>query len=175
MGSSQPRPEVLDPFRAAARDPARLAEANINPATGLANDYLNHFNEAIMALEMVATAPECVEHLLDWRPVTYREHFEASRLRHRELAISAYEVAEHAARSKLNRLTTAMHGGLVAIREALRANPSPPEIAAMAEQAAVELRRLVARASAVINGTDMTEETAAESNAQAAVDALMDR
>ena len=31
---------------------------NINAATGLATDYLNHFNEAIMLLEMLASAPE---------------------------------------------------------------------------------------------------------------------
>ena len=31
-----------------ALDPARLAAANINPKTGLASDYLNHFSEAIM-------------------------------------------------------------------------------------------------------------------------------
>ena len=32
----------------------RLADANINPVTGLATDYLNHFNEAIMLLEMLS-------------------------------------------------------------------------------------------------------------------------
>jgi len=32
---------------------AELLAANINPRTGLATDYLNHFNEAIMLLEMI--------------------------------------------------------------------------------------------------------------------------
>ena len=31
----------------AAPDPAQLKLANINPATGLANDYLDHFDEAV--------------------------------------------------------------------------------------------------------------------------------
>ena len=33
--------------RRADRTEARLADANINPRTGLATDYLNHFNEAV--------------------------------------------------------------------------------------------------------------------------------
>ena len=42
----------------------RLADANINPATGLATDYLNHFNEAIMLLEMLSSCPECRDDFL---------------------------------------------------------------------------------------------------------------
>ena len=55
----------------------RLADANINPATGLATDYLNHFNEAIMLLEMPSSCPECRDDFLGWRPLSYREHFES--------------------------------------------------------------------------------------------------
>jgi hypothetical protein len=174
MSSSLPRPRAGQ-ATAAAIDPAELAQANINPATGLANDYLNHFNEAIMTLDMLAIVPEGVEDLLAWRPMTYREHFEASKLKHRALAISAYDTAEHDARRKLNQLAAAMNGGLVAIREALRANPSPPATAAMAQQAAAELKRLVARASAVINGNQATPESVPGNDAQAEIDALLDR
>lgn len=39
----------------------RLRVANINPRTGLATDYLNHFNEAVMLLEMVPDMPECAK------------------------------------------------------------------------------------------------------------------
>ena len=55
-----------------ALDPARLAAANINPKTGLASDYLNHFNEAIMLLEMLASCPECVDDFRAWKPMSYR-------------------------------------------------------------------------------------------------------
>ena len=40
------------------RDRAELQAANINPRTGLATDYLNHFNEAVMLLEMIPAYPE---------------------------------------------------------------------------------------------------------------------
>jgi hypothetical protein len=57
---------------------AQLRAANINPRTGLATDYLNHFNEAIMLLEMIPDMPECAEDFLGWQPLSYREHFTAS-------------------------------------------------------------------------------------------------
>ena len=61
------------------------------PAPGLATDYLNHFNEAIMLLEMVPDMPECAEDFLTWTPLSYAEHFWASNFKARDLAIEAYE------------------------------------------------------------------------------------
>ena len=57
----------------------QLRAANINPRSGLATDYLNHFNEAIMLLEMVPDMPECAEDFLTWTPLSYAEHFWADR------------------------------------------------------------------------------------------------
>jgi hypothetical protein len=56
-------------------------DAQINPFTGLATDYLNHFNEAIMLLEMLPRSPDCRNDLLGWRPMSYREHFANSRFK----------------------------------------------------------------------------------------------
>src|SRR3569833_2650624 len=72
----------------------RLRVANINPRTGLATDYLNHFNEAVMLLEMVPDMPECAEDFLTWSPLSYDEHFTASNFKARDLAIEAYEKAD---------------------------------------------------------------------------------
>ena len=44
---------------------AQLKAANINPRTGLATDYLNHFNEAIMLLEMIPDIPESAEDFMN--------------------------------------------------------------------------------------------------------------
>src|SRR5450830_1377187 len=73
---------------------AQLRAANINPRTGLATDYMNHFNEAIMLLEMLSSCPDCRDDFLGWRPMSYREHFEASRFKGRVLAIAAYDAAD---------------------------------------------------------------------------------
>ncbi len=89
-------------------DRACWSNANINPRTGLATEYLNHFNEAVMLLKLLPTCPECLEEFLAWRPLSYREHFARSRLQCRDLAIAAYETAEPAARDSLDALATAM-------------------------------------------------------------------
>src|SRR3954465_6650600 len=92
-----------------------LRGANINPRTGLATDYLNHFNEAIMLLEMIPDMPDCAADFLRWRPLSYREHFAASSFRARELAIVAYDSADPALRSEFDRLTGAMTSILTAV------------------------------------------------------------
>ena len=99
-----------------ADDDARLCAAHINPDTGLATDYLNHFNEAIMLLEMLDACPDCAEDFLAWRPMSYREHFEASRFKGRELAIAAYDAAAPDARDGLDALTATMTVVLEATR-----------------------------------------------------------
>jgi hypothetical protein len=164
------------PTAGSGLDAEALAHANINPITGLATDYLNHFNEAIMLLEMLSTMPDCVEDFLAWRPMSYHEHFEASHFKARELAIAAYDIANPAARARLDELAEAMNAILQATREALTLQISPQDAGPLAAQAAGWLRPLVARAGAVINGHQIcpVEETDGEAP-QAAIDALFER
>ena len=159
---------TIPPQRAEVIDPARLAEANINPRTGLSTDYLNHFNEAIMLLEMLPVAPECRDDFLAWQPMSYSEHFAASTFKHRDLAISAYDAANPVIRRELDTLADTMTEVLIAIREAM--DSAPPSRAAdmLAERAVAWLKPLIARAGAVINGADIAGEAP-----QATVDALM--
>ena len=98
---------AIKPASGLGVDRARLIEANINPVTGLATDYLNHFNEAIMLLEMLPMAPECKEDFLAWAPMSYCEHFAASRFRQRDLAIAVYGQADPALRRGSTSLPTA--------------------------------------------------------------------
>src|SRR5437763_10678012 len=84
---------------------AKLRAANINPRTGLATDYLNHFNEAIMLLEMIPDMPECAEDFLTWSPLSYCEHFMASNFRARDLAIEAYDTADATIRAEFDNVT----------------------------------------------------------------------
>src|SRR3954454_19980385 len=81
-----------------AIDPARLEAANINPKTGLASDYLNHFNEAIMLLDLLPTMAECIVELIGWDPLEYPQYFATEPFKDKELAIRAYEVSEATAR-----------------------------------------------------------------------------
>jgi hypothetical protein len=150
------------------------ANANINPRTGLATDYLNHFNEAIMLLEMLSICPECLEDFMAWRPVNYRYHFAGSRFAGRDLAIAAYESAEPSLRESLDALTAAMTALLQATRAALQIGLPSEATCQLASRAVTCLKPLVARAGAVINGEVETDRTY-PSVPQAMVDKLMER
>jgi hypothetical protein len=149
-----------------------LIDANINPATGLATDYLNHFNEAIMLLEMLSSCPDCRDDFLGWRPMSYREHFEVSRFRGRDMAIAAYDSADPNLRGCLDTLAGAMTAVLEATRAAMGADMPPDAAGALAARVAAWLRPLVARAGALINGE---ADTGAPATPQAVVDGLMKR
>jgi hypothetical protein len=169
--SARPLPSA-SPAERLGVDPARLAESNINPSTGLATDFLNHFNEAIMLLEMLPMAPECKDDFLAWQPMTYREHFEASRLKQRKLAIAAYEVADPVVRAKVERIFDKMNKVLIATRDGIAGGLSVEESGELAAEVAWRLKPMVAEASALIN--DEPAEECVQATAQAAVDALFD-
>jgi hypothetical protein len=131
---------------------AQLRAANINPRTGLATDYLNHFNEAIMLLEMIPDMPECAEDFLGWNPLSYREHFTASNLKARDLAIAAYDSADANIRAEFDNITTAMTSILTAVSAAMLEASQDKTRAALAEQATGWVKPLVALAGGIING-----------------------
>ena len=131
---------------------AQLHAANINPRTGLATDYLNHFNEAIMLLEMIPDMPECAEDFLLWYPLSYREHFMASHFKTRELAIEAYEAADAVIRSEFDNITITMTSILSAVSKAMREVNQDKTRATLAEQATGWVKPLVALAGGIING-----------------------
>src|SRR5450432_299116 len=99
-----PQPTSLDREARAAQ----LRAANINPRTGLATDYLNHFNEAIMLLEMIPDMPDCAQDFLDWKPLSYPEHFQVSNFKGRDLAVEAYASADPGIRAEFDSVTEMM-------------------------------------------------------------------
>jgi hypothetical protein len=131
---------------------AKLRAANINPRTGLATDYLNHFNEAIMLLEMVPDMPECAEDFLTWYPLSYREHFMASNFKARDLAIEAYDSADAGIRTEFDNITSAMTSILTAVGAAMREARQDKTRATLAEQATGWVKPLVTLAGGIING-----------------------
>src|SRR6201981_1372263 len=133
------------------RSAARRA-ANINPQTGLATDYLNHFNEAIMLLEMIPDIPECSEDFLQWTPPSYAEHFTASNFKARDLAISAYESADPDIRAEFDQMADTMTSILREVISAMREATQDTTKGRLAEQAIGWLKPLVAAAGGVING-----------------------
>lgn len=146
--SSTPHPPGPDGEARAAQ----LRAANINPRTGLATDYLNHFNEAIMLLEMIPDIPECAEDFLLWCPLSYREHFTASNFKARDLAIAAYDSADVGIRTEFDNITSAMTSILSAVGAAMREVQQDKTRSTLAEQAIGWVKPLVTLAGGIING-----------------------
>jgi hypothetical protein len=156
-------------------DAYRMADANINPLTGLSTDYLNHFNEAIMLLEMLPQVPDCALDFFAWEPMTYSEHFAASRLKERDTTISAYEYADPKFRQGLDTLSNTMTAILTATRDAMQSGLPPHDTDRVARRALEWLKPLVARAGAVINGAEGALKDHDAAQPQDMVDALMRR
>ncbi len=135
-------------------NPEALAAANINPRTGLATDYLNHFNEAIMLLEMIPDMPDCFELFLEWEPRTYDEHFRASNFKSKELAIAAYHAAELSVRSEFETVVATMTSIILAVGAAMREATQDQTRAKLASQATDWIKPLISIAGGVINGRE---------------------
>ena len=150
--------EVTGPEAAAWAE--RLRVANINPRTGLATDYLNHFNEAVMLLEMIPDMPECAEDFLTWTPLSYAEHFTASNFKARDLAIEAYEKADPAVRAQFDHITDTMTSILTAVGSAMREVTQDKTRMRLAEQTTLWVKPLIAACGGIINGgTEADVET----------------
>ncbi|QEX24343.1 hypothetical protein FRZ61_42840 [Hypericibacter adhaerens] len=158
----------------AAADPharlrAKLAETPIHPKSFLATDYLNHFNEPAMLLEILADSPECLEDLAAWKPLSYADHFRASGLSYAELAIEAYRLSPTPFRIGFELVVAEMNalvaGAIKQARDAIEKN-DPEAFAAIATDAQ-RLQELVAEAGGIVQGEPSRRVT------QAAIDALM--
>ncbi len=146
--------------------PAELVAANINPQTGLATDYLNHFNEAVMLLDMIPDMPDCALDFMAWRPLSYAEHFTASHFAARDLAIATYEAADSDVRGTFDALTGAMTTLLLEVGKAMRDVRHESSRAMLAGQAAGWLRPMVRQAGSVINGVAVQDD-------RSGIDAIM--
>jgi hypothetical protein len=147
---------------------------NINPVTGLSTDYLNHFTEAIMLLELLPADPGCAADFLAWEPKNYREHFAVSHFSNRDAVIAAYEAADPELSRSLDMLADLMNTLLLATRMAISANPAAAKSRALAHRSAIVLKPIVTRVSALINGTAPGLSNR-DSVPQAAIDAMFRR
>lgn len=178
MRSPNAANRAADHVASAHRAASSLAQGgvDINPDTGLCTDYLNHFNEAIMVLEMLFAVPEVIDEFLAWKPRNYLEHFAVSNFKNRAAVLAAYQGADPATREALDALADTMNAMLSATRDVIRTGNSASAAAALAKNAVTRLKPLVARAGMVINGRMAERKNNTEAGTpQAAVDALLQR
>lgn len=160
---SKPAPPAPAPATSGAPGP------KINPATGLSTDYLNHFTEAVMALEMIDGMPDCLDDVRAWRPKTYVQHFAGSRFSNRDAVIAAYRKAEPALRKALERNFDALNATLTTACGFVLRHAGTPEASAMTRRALDRIAPLLDETANLINGQ------AAGTRPQATIDAMFAR
>lgn len=132
-----------------------VAGKNISEKTLLATDYLNHFNEIIMMLEMVPMMLDCFDDAKSWQPKSYSEHFLTSCFTDKELAVLAYENAPDRYRipfdDTIEDMDRRVLGGLGKI-QALILSGDTAALELLIGDLCGGLRELVDRASAIIHG-----------------------
>jgi hypothetical protein len=149
----------------------RLVEGkNINGSSLLATDYLNHFNEVVMLLEMAPDMPEILEDAREWQPLSYCQHFAQSTFSDRELAIWAYENAPLDVIRPFEQLVLRVDReikGAIDNIEAKAPNVTADHLRTIVGDHLKIIKRLLEKIAAIING-------ATPPNSQAAIDALIE-
>jgi hypothetical protein len=164
---AQSRPAASLPLNTGESGPA------INPVTGLSTDYLNHFAEVVMVLEMSTASPECLNDLRQWRPKTYVEHFAGSRFKNRDAVIAAYRNASPAIREAIDGTAETLNQALVKTRDIVLRQRAKPETAKAVESMLAWLKPLISRTAAVING--LAPDVADWPSPQTSVDVIFKR
>ena len=139
----------------------RIKGTNIDERTLLATDYLNHFNEIVMLVELVPDMPELFSEARQWQPKSYQDHFRDSSFTEKELAITAYNHVQPEYREpfeetigRMNRLV----GKSLAEIEIAIADGSADRLRDLATTASRRLQKLIDVASAIIHGSAPTME-----------------
>jgi hypothetical protein len=147
----------------------------VNPASGLANDYLNIYNEVVMLIEALPTMPEAIEDIQAWRPVTYQEYFSKSILPGSQNALDAYARLDSAFKKEfddvLAELDRCATGSVVAIRRHFRikGDQDPEGLETICHRHGASLREVLQRAQNIVDHGQVS----AEEHAQRRADRLL--
>ncbi len=137
---------------------ARVDGTNISAQTLLATDYLNHFNEIVMLLDMVPDMPDMIEECKMWAPKSYVEHFADSSFKDKQLAIEAYDRVPGKFRrpfeETLNQLNTLILGGVAKLEEEIVAGSDPGLVTEHVKAISRASQALMDCANAIIHGSD---------------------
>ncbi|MEJ2122963.1 MAG: hypothetical protein P8Z76_20170 [Alphaproteobacteria bacterium] len=165
---------------------AHTEDTNVNPQTLLTTDYLNHFNEIIMLLELVPSAPsQFTAELAGWEHESYEEHFTHSGFRDKELAIAGYRNAPEDVRRAFDLSIADLEKEMVMVLQKLQEKIGCGDTEAvnnLCSETIPRLQELLRISAGIVNGgvpscTDDSADAAAKSeakNAQSEVDAIFD-
>ncbi len=153
-----PDPERFDQVSSLLGRPRAPRDANpdvpaADPADreGLSTDYLNHFSEILMLIEMAPFDSSIVAELSAWRPIGYREYFLKSPLRRAASAIEAYDALTPEHRTAFANTIQALDKLAAAAILALQPPCHSQNVVLIGEVIGPAIRRLIDRAAAFLN------------------------
>jgi hypothetical protein len=154
-----------------------VEETTINGTTLLSTDYLNHFNEIVMMLELAVEMPDILAEMDAWQPKTYARHFLDSGFSHKELAVAAYDHAPTEYRGPFDRSIAEIERMVAEAAPRARARLASADREAAGHEVLAmtgDIRRMIERASAIINGARVEDLDAGRDRVmeQSDIDAL---
>jgi hypothetical protein len=152
-----------------------VSDGAVPPAcAGLSNDFLNHYSEVLMLIEMAASDPDVGAELMDWRPMSYPAYFAASALRRASEALAAYDALPDDRRQAFERLVAAMDTLATMATFALQPPSEGGSAGVVVDETAPALRALIAKAGVFLNsgGLDLAPEGESEET-QAVIDRII--
>lgn len=141
----------------------RVRGANISAKTLLATDYLNHFNEIAMLVEMVPDMPDMIDDCKAWRPKGYCEHFRDSGFSDGDLAIEAYGHVPSKFRIPLEATIDQMDAVVASALERIAAaceSGDEPRLRHDCMASVEMMRRIIQVANGIVHGTAEVMEQA---------------
>ena len=134
------------------------AAALVNPASGLANEYLNHFNEILLMIEnLPILLPEMIDDIWQWKPVSYSDYFKNSPLPGSAEALRIYDVLDKNFRNDFEAMIELLDRIVLSSVEVIFTHRMPdgtiePEaITRICEQYSGDLRAVLDRTADLVN------------------------
>lgn len=138
-------------------DESAVAEDLVNPASGIANDYLNLFNEIVMLIEQLPSMPELIEDIKAWKPTSYEDYFLNSPLPGRSSALEAYQQLDALFRKEFEQVVAELDqqatGVVATIRLHMRSkvDTDPDGLESICARGGSAIRDTLERAVAIVN------------------------
>ena len=98
----QPNNENLKDLISDQKVHQTLIDNNVNLVSGLATNYLNHYIEILLLIEMLPDMRECFEDIRTWKPMSYCEYAACSQLPNSELVLKVYDSVDAERRRNLD-------------------------------------------------------------------------
>ena len=134
------------------------AAALVNPASGIANDYLNHFNEILLLIEnLPALLPEMIDEILAWKPVSYREYFTNSPLPGSVKTLEIYDTLDEDFRTDFETMVSMLDKIILESIRVIIENRrpdgtlEPDEVSDVCEELSARLRKVLDRTADLVN------------------------